>query len=245
MTGRFVPLLVRAHLAYGFAHAAPWGIALDGLLASQMWHDRKAELIAAGTYEQRALQQECPPDLPLPLAICETAAPQWHWAATCAYAEEPLPDVQVHTWTSRVDRRDLEQVADYLPKVVSERQGRYKARCMPLLTTACTALTWHAIGDPAKLRDLLLPIRTIGKKRSSGEGHVIRWEVVERPDLDLFAAAHLHPDGSLGRPTPTLCLPADWSGADGGDGLAGIRPPYMHRSRSHQVRFPALLGGAA
>ena len=30
------PLRVRAHLAFGIAQAAPWGIALDGLLAEQL-----------------------------------------------------------------------------------------------------------------------------------------------------------------------------------------------------------------
>lgn len=244
MTG-FVPLLVRAHLSHGIAHAAPWSVSLDGLLASQIWQQRKTELIANGRYEQRALQQTNPPDLELPLATCDADASQWHWAATCAYPENPLPDVHVHTWTSRVDRRDLEDVADYLPKVVSERQGRYKARCMPLLTTVCTALTWHAIGDPAAIGDLLEPIRTVGKKRTSGEGEVLGWEVTPQPELSPFAAAHLHPDGSLGRPTPTACLPQDWVGVDGGPGMAGIRPPYMHHSRTRQVRLPAILGGAA
>ena len=36
------PLTVRAHLAFGIAQAAPWGIALDGLLASELWARQKA-----------------------------------------------------------------------------------------------------------------------------------------------------------------------------------------------------------
>ena len=36
------PLKVRAHLAFGIAQAAPWGIALDGLLASELWARQKA-----------------------------------------------------------------------------------------------------------------------------------------------------------------------------------------------------------
>lgn len=235
-----VPLLIRARLAAGIAHAAPWSIALDGLLAAQLWQEQKEHLIAANAYPGRALQQEDPPDLDLPLARCGTGE-QWHWSATCAFPENLDPRVHVHTWTGRLDRRDLEQVATGLPKVVSERQGRFRARCMPLLVSVCTSVTWHAVGDPNRIRDLLEPISTIGKKRTSGEGHVLEWEVTPAPDLELFAAAHLHPDGSLGRPTPQACLPAGWDGADGGTGAAGVRPPYMHRSRRHELRLPALL----
>lgn len=57
-----------------------------------------------------------------------------------------------------------------------------------------------------------------------------------------MTAAHLHPDGNLGRPTPDACLallcrPVD----DGGRGRAGIRPPYMHTARQHELNLPALL----
>jgi hypothetical protein len=34
--------LVRAHLAVGIAQAAPWGIALDRLLAAELWAEHKA-----------------------------------------------------------------------------------------------------------------------------------------------------------------------------------------------------------
>ena len=36
-----VPLLVRAHLAGSVAHAAPWGVALDGLLAASCGRRRR------------------------------------------------------------------------------------------------------------------------------------------------------------------------------------------------------------
>lgn len=240
-----VPLLVRARLAAGIAHAAPWGIALDGLLAAQLWAERKEQLLAAGEYAERALQAADPPDLDLPVAKCTAAGhDQWHWAATCAYPRDADPQVRVNTWTGRLDRRDLEQVATGLPKVVSERQGRFRARCMPLLVTACTSVEWHAIGDPARIRALVEPVTTIGKKRTIGEGQVVGWDILEAPELDAFTAAHLHPDGSLGRPTPAACLPPQWAGDDGGTGMAGIRPPYMHRSRRHEVHLPALITAA-
>lgn len=48
---------------------------------------------------------------------------------------------------------------------------------MPLLVTPCASITWHAVGDLDEVRRLLEPIGSIGKKRSSGEGHVLRWEI--------------------------------------------------------------------
>lgn len=239
MTRTMQPLRVRAHLASGIAHAAPWGIALDGILAAQIWDQVKTDKIAAGAYHRRALQEHNPADLDLPLSRCAPATGPWHWAATCAFPEGLIDGPQVHIWTGQLDRRDLEQVATRLPKTVSAARGRYRTHFMPLLVTTCTSLVWHAIGDLDQVQALLDPICTIGKKRTSGNGDVLRWEVTPAPDLSDFAAAHLHPDGTLGRPTPPACLPATWAGSDGGDGTAGVRPPYMHPSRARPLRLPA------
>lgn len=236
MRERHVPLVVRAELAAGIAHAAPWGIALDGLLAAEMWSRLKPGYPAGPS----ALDADDPPDLDLPLARCAPAAGPWHWAATCAYPD-PVPErVEVHTWTGRVDHRHLELVSAALPGVVSSRQGRYRSRLMPLLVLPCLAVTWQAVGDVEALRDLLGGIAAIGKKRSQGEGQVLSWTVDPMPGLTRFAAAHLNPDGTLSRPSPTACL--DGTGTpDGGSGRAGIRPPYMHRSRQHVLRLPVPL----
>lgn len=79
---------------------------------------------------------------------------------------------------------------------------------MPLIVTACTAVTWSAIGDPDALRGLLHPINAIDKKRGHGEGTVTGWDVtpVRRPSWE---AGHLYADGSLGRPCPADCLPVE------------------------------------
>lgn len=234
----FEPVRVRAHLAGGIAHAAPWGIALDGLLASELWARTKAAARDAGTTYQRALEQDDPPDLPLPLARCDRGR-TWHWAATCARPDDLPSRVDVRSWIGRVDQRALDQASVGLPKTVSDRQGRYRARRMPLLVTPCRSVTWHAIGDAAAITELLEGLDSIGKKRSSGEGHVLRWEITPAPDLDPYAAAHLHPDGTLGRPTPAGCLQDHTGILDGGLGRAGIRPPYMHPARQQHLHLPA------
>ncbi|MFE5339753.1 hypothetical protein ACFQ80_06010 [Isoptericola sp. NPDC056578] len=241
MSGKFVPMRVQAHMAAGVGQAAPWGIALDGLLASQLWERQKAEARAAGREYTRALENDAPPDLDLPLARCEPEDGPWHWAATCAHPDRVADRPDVHTWTGQVDERELEQVAPSLPKVISGRQGRYRARRMPLLVTACGTLTWHAVGDPDAVADLLSDERSIGKKRTSGEGHVLRWDVEPAPDLDVLTAAHLHPDGTLGRPTPDHCRRQIVGAPDTSVGRAGIRPPYMHPARQHELHLPALL----
>lgn len=42
MTAHHVPVQVTAYLSHGFAAAQPWGIALDGILASELWSDHVA-----------------------------------------------------------------------------------------------------------------------------------------------------------------------------------------------------------
>lgn len=235
------PLTVTAQLAFGIAQAAPWGIALDGLLASEVWSRQKASCRDRGVNYVRAMERVDPPDLDLPLARCAPALGPWHWAATCALPDSEPERVDVRSWTGRVDARDLEQVASALPKTVSARQGRYRARRMPLLVTPCATVTWRAVGDVDAIRDLVEPIVSIGKKRSSGEGQVLRWEVELAEDLDEFAAGHLHQDGTLGRPCPMVCREKAGDVVDGGLGRAGVRPPYMHPARQHELALPALL----
>jgi len=242
VTKALVPLRIRAHLAAGIAQAAPWGVALDGLLAAELWAEQKAQRRGDGGGYVPAMENRDPPDLDLPLARCVPRTGPWHWAATCALPDQVIGRTDVHTWTGRVDARALEQVATHLPKTVSDRQGRYRARRMPLLVTPCSSLTWHAVGDADRVRQVLQGIVSIGKKRSSGEGHVLRWEVNVAPELDELTAGHLHPDGTLGRPVTADCRQLLGEIRDGGHGRAGIRPPHMHPARQHQLYLPALLG---
>lgn len=227
-----IPLTVTATMATGIAHSLPWGIALDGILAAALWQDLKPARTTP------ALDVDNPPDLDLPLARCTPAEGPWHWAATCSWPD-PLPGhSDVHHWTSRVDHRHLEHLTPSLPKVISDRQGRWKAYRMPLITYPCRTLTWTAVGDLEAITALLSQIPAIGKKRSQGEGQVLAWNVTPALHLDEFSAGHLTPTGELGRPTPARCL-------DGrrvpfsGQGLAAIRPPAMHPSRICELYLPA------
>lgn len=69
-----VPFTVRARLSAGYAHATPWGISLDGLLASEVWESRKATARATNTewsaYDVRTVPEGI--DLPLSGATAAT-----------------------------------------------------------------------------------------------------------------------------------------------------------------------------
>lgn len=238
-----VPLRVRARLAGGIAQAAPWGIALDGLLASHLWSSQKAAAREAGRPEPDLRGVIIPDDLGLPLARCSGAGgTSWHWASTCAFPEErpAACQIEVRYWMGRIDHRHAGEVAEQLPLVVSDQRGRYRARRMPLLVTPCRSVAWQAIGDIDAVRALLAGIASIGKKRSVGEGRVLGWEVEALVDVDEWDAAHLHPNGALGRPCPAACV----AGRDvqtGGVGAAGLRPPYMHPGRQQELVLPVFL----
>ena len=57
----FQPLRITATLRHGIAHASPWTVALDGLLASQLWAQHKRSQPPGPA----ALDAANPPDLAL------------------------------------------------------------------------------------------------------------------------------------------------------------------------------------
>lgn len=227
-----VPLKVTAHLEGGIAWAGPWGIALDGLLASQL-HDPT-------TPETPLLEQPTPADLDLPLSRCtsERDPDLWHWTATVAHPIDGhglLPETRY--FSARTDSRHLEALADHLPERIRDREGRYRVRYAPLLVTICSAVTWYAVGAPEALHELLAGIPAIGKQRRAGHGAVTRWDITTPPSLSPWQAGHLHPDNTLGRPVPNECLLAH-PNTPAGHGWAGLRPPYIHPARQHELRVP-------
>lgn len=252
------PLRVTAHLQAGIVHSHAWGVALDGLLASQLHAQATAEELDAGAVPVPVMELDDVEDLELPLARCQAfgQGDDWHWAATCAWPEPAGADQQdpndaaevaealdvggfeVRTWYSFPDHEILERLTPALPLHVDDDRGRWRRYAMPQLVTMTPALTWRAVGDVDAVRALLEPVRAIGKSRARGEGTVLRWEVTPQPSWDPWEAGHLHPDGSLGRPTPAACLTDRTAIRDGGLSWTGLRPPYRHPSRRRQLHRP-------
>jgi CRISPR type IV-associated protein Csf3 len=226
-----ITLQITATTPHGIVLSRPWGIAFDGLLASVLWHRRKWAARAVGqpfTYQHN----QTPEILDLPLARCGNPDrdDDWHWMATFADLhsrphDATEPDVR---WrTSRTDRTRLQHLSPVIgSQAVSDSTGRYQRRVVPVMAHPATSLTWRAVGDPDRIRDLLTDLPSIGKHRGVGEGLVTGWEVTETPEIPEWAAGHEHEVGVLGRTTPPRCC-ADPGGA-GPLGAATVRPPYLH-----------------
>lgn len=238
-------MTVTARLEAGVAHAGPWGIALDGLLASVLHMRAKAQLLAEGGEHTPLIEQRVVEDLDLPLARCGRGD-DWHWSATCAWPGERARSQppEAVTWYSRPDHRHLvDLTGDDLRQHVDEDSGRYRRYAMPLLVTLTDALVWRAVGDVDEVRALLSGVQAIGKKRSTGHGRVLGWSIEPAQELDEWSAAHAHPDQTLGRPVPGSCLQlaaATGLTAEPPEGTAGIRPPYSHPSRRRRLLLPVL-----
>lgn len=232
-----VPMTVVAEMAHGIAHASPWMPSLDGILAAELSDRLNDEAIATGNDRKPRLNPTTqPPDLDLPLARCALGQ-DWHWMATCA-TPVGSANARVRWWTGRVDHRALGEMTSTLPANVSDRQGPYRARKMPLLVTATSAIVWRAVGDPAQIDDVVQSVAAIGKKRAQGEGRVLSWTVSVDLTLDQWSAGHLYPDGRLGRICPPECLEGRHV-VTGGVGLGGVRPPAMHPDRQRSTHLPA------
>lgn len=237
MAGDFVPVRVRARLASGIASGDGWGPSLDGIVASIVWQDFKAERLAAGEIPPRGLDPDVDPeDLDLPFARVD-ADEGWYWAATCGFPEQLLDEPEIRYWATRPDQRDLAQMAARPPASIPDRQGQTRSQLMPIPVLMCSSMVWHALADPLGLKVILDEVLSIGKRRGVGEGEILYWSV-EEVDIDPFAASHLFPDGSLGRPTPVSVLSADESVARGPRARWGIRPPALHPLRAAEVYLP-------
>lgn len=228
-----LPLEVTAHLATPVVAAHPWGIALDGLLAAQLW----ADLVATTPDDQVPWPSETavPPDLALPLARCTLADDQWHWAATCS-----LPDTSLRqtSWRYKPTPAHVtEALAVAMPAGISPG-SRWSRRETPDILRPAHHLAWRAVGDPERIQQLLVPVTALGKGRHRGDGQILGWTITPHPDADPWEFAHLHPGGRIGRPCPTACLPAHLTG-DSTPIWAGLRPPSMHPARQHLLHVPS------
>lgn len=238
------PLCITATTPHGVALSRPWGIALDGLLASVLWDRRKWAAREKGVW--LTYSPDRPPEpIQLPLAICgDPDGDDWHWMATFGAhldTATEVDDPDVRWRISRTDRQRLQHLAPVIgTQVVSDRAGRYQQRYVPVMAHLARTVTWRAVGDPDAIGDLLRDVTSIGQHRGVGEGVVSNWEIIETPDIDAWSAGHEHERGVLGRTAPMRCLTGrPEMNQIGPTGNAAIRPPYISPASRTLAVHPA------
>ena len=187
-------------------------------------------------------------DLSSPSDAINLDDPDWHWLCTTAYpvgfdGARTTADPDVHHQHSRIRESILPHIASPLPTSLPPASGRYRLRRLPVVTTPASAVQWQGVGDPDAIADLLTAIPSIGKRRHTGEGLVVGWNMETHLDIEPARwgrFGHCHPDGTLGRPIPMGCVERAGLNADR-HGIAGIRPPYWHPATQRPVLLPDPL----
>lgn len=242
MAGLTHPLRVRAYLHQGIAIDTRRGLALDSLLVSAM--RTRASNGLPGSQLDGGLSASDLAAWDIPLDRCTHADPLWHWQATSGQLIDfdgcvITPRVDAHRLLQTLDEQRAHHSVVALPQHVGGSRGRFRQRITPVLTYPAAAIEWHACGDPEDVSDLVSPITAIGARRGSGEGSVRDWEVtvVDIPEQEWWAFAHLADGNRLGRPVPQQC--AERLGvAHTALVRAGLRPPMFHPSNQHHLVLP-------
>jgi CRISPR type IV-associated protein Csf3 len=245
------PLIVEALLEQGVVVDGFYGLALDGLLASQLRKDAAVSLNLerpGGIDLDGGLATQSPIDWNLPLARCQFSpdAADWHWSCSVGTPLGPQnenmldqpPDT--HRLSTRLDVRRAYQVAVKVPATAGGSSGRFRPRVTPVLTVPATRIAWTAVGSRDEVARLLSDIPAIGARRGAGEGAVLEWRVrAHSPAEGAWHFVHVNPwVGRLSRPLPAEC--AHHAGFQASPtARAGLRPPLLHPSRQRLLAMPS------
>lgn len=229
-----VPFEVRADLQTGAGWDLPYGLDLAGMIAAHLRRVEKQQRETEGTLVTSPMKdttEEVVYDLALPLSRCTTGT-DWHWAATCAIPVAPQEDPEPRTLYRVTDSAWSERAANRPLPYFSPKAGPYRDVMMSAPIITCSAIVWRGIGDVAAVHAAVRPIRSIGRRRSVGEGKVLRWTVREVAPDD--PGRYVHAEGlDILRPCPTEC--ADALTIPHRVGLYAIRPPSWHPDRLSEL----------
>jgi len=168
---------------------------------------------------------------PLPLKQINSDTRQWFYA--CSFAQWPA---HTEPWTDHWNKRfdlGLTHLIDWRGKKarVDIGSGRYKPYHMPVFGFIALSVSWYCVGDKVAIGRLLRFAFALGKKRSQGEGAVLRWDVESFPeDWSIYSST-----GRLMRAIPTDDLKAP---------LYGLRPSYWNPKHQFPCRLPEVSIGA-
>lgn len=190
-----VPVVVRARIRDAVGYNPGYLLDLAGIIASRY---RAAQ--AAGGHKVTAADGEECADYPLPLSKLRVG-PLWLWAASCAVlpADGPINRPMLYR------RNNVGWYTPYvehpIPKYIHPITGPWRDVRNPTPTIAATHLTWYAHGDVDALRRTLSTVLWVGKRRHTGTGRILSWEVTQcdTPHPERWAYVQ---DGTIVRPVP-------------------------------------------
>lgn len=236
------PLTITAHMAGPLAYHPGEGIPIDSPLQYAATLEALGEEFFAAhpaNDELARLSAEPHPGVPLAVHRHGGAPTDWLYCASLAEPEGRHAGQRLH-WNKRFDdglaQRALESGVLTLEKKskVQINSGEFKSYHMPLFLEHVERLVWYAIGDEAEARRLLeTHVHHLGKKRNTGHGVVVAWEVApfDGPaDRWLWRAP-----GVPARAIPLGML----EGWEGETMIAGTRPPYW--LAAHQMECAVAL----
>lgn len=215
----FQPMQITASVAGSIALARPEDLSLDGLLTTQVLHSHYGEdFYTLLDPKERLVFTRLPLEMrgyPSPLVAHLQTGGLWYdrasgakdesfWYWACSRTQIEIKGRDTQYWNKRFDTQAaLSDHIDFgvrVQKIIIE-QGQFKAYHMPLPTLVCDRIVWYACGDVEQVAQLLQPLAAIGKKRSQGNGMVLRWEVEGVPeDYSEWK------DGTLMRALPGPCV---------------------------------------
>lgn len=243
--------ILTAFLEQGVVTDSFYGLALDGILASQV-RKESAQYLGlrrdGGEELDGGLHASDPVDWNLPLSACvPRGAPlDWHWMCSVGFPlnhdgvmlTDIVPDT--HRLSVRLDARRAYQIAVKVPTTAGGASGRFRTRITPVLSSPAAAICWKVVGDAEEVFRLVSTIPAIGGRRGVGEGAVVKWEIstqnITQDEHWAFAHYDLRNLG-VSRPIPQECAQR-LSVAEPREGQAGIRPPLIHPSRQRTLIMP-------
>lgn len=208
---RIQPLQVRAHLVGRIA--LPNGpMALDGLLAA-------AACLREGQVAPVRVEELRPVEIP----VAREPGGRFHLASFSVGVFERFGPRWINR---RFPIAEAQALAGPQLRRIPISGGPCKSYRIPLEAghVENDMLIWYALGDEVAVRELLMAISYLGKRRGVGLGRVVQWEVEPyEPWGPGFPV--VSPDGK-----PLRTLPIDWPGlVDAETGYKTITYPYWRR----------------
>lgn len=234
-----VPFTVTATLRTGAGWERPYGLDLAGIIAAHQRRVQQHQLAIHGNHVTSPLldtTDATAEDLDLPLARCTTGA-DWHWAATCAIPVNADDDPDTRMLYRTTDNAWAERAATRPLPYTSSKSGPYRDVMLPSVITVCQAITWRGIGALAAVKAAVRPIRFLGRRRNTGEGEVLGWNIHEETPTDPARFIHADNDGAILRPCPIEC--AEALGLAYREGWYALRPPSWHPDRLTELAMTA------